>query len=241
MCTSVTIKQKALFSQHIFILLRNFLFTIATCFSFIENQKTTNSPQFSLFCLLRLVTVKSYQQVNDSLRKKLEESNANLSTADIDLIKNLVIGYISAPNATAKNQILKLISTVLHLNDAECIKIGLKSAGLGAWFSQGSNDSVNNNRSLTEAFVAFLEKESTPRVNANLLTIHETETATAVSRKSSTASGPGEVPSSPAANNNPQAETSSSSVTLNLNDNALLTPYSNRNSSTILKDLLHDT
>lgn len=150
-----------------------------------------------------------------------------------------MIGYISAPNATAKNQILKLISTVLHLNDAECIKIGLKSAGLGTWFSQGSNDSVNNNRSLTEAFVAFLEKESTPRVNANLLTIHETETATAMSRKSSTASGPGEVPSS--ANNNPQAETSSSSVTLNLNDNALLTPYSNRNSSTILKDLLHDT
>lgn len=207
----------------------------------LKNHKFTSIFSLSLPLLPRFVTVKSYQQVNDSLRKKLEESNANISNADIDLIKNLVIGYISAPNATAKNQILKLISTVLHLNDAECIKIGLKSAGLGAWFS-GSNDSVNNNRSLTEAFVAFLEKESEPRVNANLLTIHETETATAVSRKSSTASSPSEAAASAtAASNSPQVESGSSSVTLNLNDNALLTPYSNRNSSTILKDLLHDT
>lgn len=201
--------------------------------------ETTNSPQSFLPLLFTFLTVKSYQQVNDSLRKKLEESNANLSNADIDLIKNLVIGYLSAPNSNAKTQILKLISNVLHLSDAECIKIGLKSAGLGAWFSQGSNDTVNNNRSLTEAFVAFLEKESEPRVNAtNLLTIHETETNSAVTRKSSTTSNPPQ--ELPTTNPQEQAETSSS-VTLNLNDNALLTPYSNRNSSSILKDLLHDT
>lgn len=168
----------------------------------------------------------------------MEESNANLSNADIDLIKNLVIGYLSAPNSNAKTQILKLISTVLHLSDSECVKIGLKSAGFGSWISQGSNDTVNNNRSLTEAFVAFLEKESEPRVNANLLTIHETETTSAATRKSSTASNPQEVSST---NPQEQIESGSSSVTLNLNDNALLTPYSNRNSSTILKDLLHDT
>lgn len=170
----------------------------------------------------------------------MEESNANLSNADIDLIKNLVIGYIAAPNASAKTQILKLISNVLHLNDAECVKVGLKSSGIAGWFGQGQSDSINNNQSLTAAFVAFLEKESEPRVNANLLTIHETETSSAVTRKSSTTINPQE--SSPSSNE-PQnsTENQQNSVPTSLNENALLTPYSNRNSSTILKDLLHDT
>jgi thyroid receptor-interacting protein 11 len=152
----------------------------------------------------------------------------------VDLIKNLVIGYIAAPNANAKTQILKLISNVLNLNDAECVKIGLKTdgSGLGGWFSRGGSDNVNNNVSLTEAFVAFLEKESAPRVNANLLTIHENETTTAGSRKASVVSTPQdtETPATPG-----------SPVPILLGENSLLTPYNNRNSSTILKDLLHDT
>lgn len=177
----------------------------------------------------------------------MEESNANLSNADIDLIKNLVIGYIAAPNSSAKTQILKLISNVLHLNDSECIKVGLKSGGIGSWFGQGQSDSVNNNQSLTAAFVAFLEKESEPRLNTNLLTIHETETTSAVSRKSSTSINPQQEP--PSTNDPPQTSSMEQqqqqqqhgSVPISLNENALLTPYSNRNSSTILKDLLHDT
>jgi thyroid receptor-interacting protein 11 len=173
------------------------------------------------------------------LKRQLEESNANTSNADVDLIKNLVIGYIAAPNANAKTQILKLISNVLNLNDAECVKIGLKSdgGGYGGWFSRGGSDSVNNNVSLTEAFVAFLEKESAPRVNANLLTIHENETTTAGSRKSSVVSPPQDQQTT----ETPQATAPVSPVPILLGENSLLTPYNNRNSSTILKDLLHDT
>ena len=184
------------------------------------------------------LAVTSYQNTNQSLKRQLEESNANTSNADIDLIKNLVIGFIAAPNANAKTQILKLISNVLNLNDAECVKIGLKSggAGLGGWFSRGGSDSVNNNVSLTEAFVAFLEKESQPRVNTNLLTIHENETSTSGSRKSSVVSIPSDAQTFSA-----DAQAPGSPAPILLGDSSLLTPYNNRNSSTILKDLLHDT
>lgn len=181
--------------------------------------------------------VASYQNTNLSLKSQLEESNANTSNADIDLIKNLVIGFVNAPNATAKTQILKLISNVLNLNEAECSRIGLRSGGgLGGWFSRGSNDSVNNNVSLTEAFVAFLEKESQPRVNTNLLTIHENDSNTSGSRKTSIAGSIQEHSEAP-----PPLDTASSPAPILLGENSLLTPYNNRSSSTILKDLLHDT
>lgn len=155
----------------------------------------------------------------------------------MDLIKNLVIGYITAPNATAKTQILKLISNVLNLNETECSRIGLRSGGggLGGWFTRGTSDNVNNNVSLTEAFVAFLEKESQPRVNTNLLKIHESDSNTSGSRKVSTAGNIQENADDPATDN------TSTPAPILLGDNSLLTPYNNRSSSTILKDLLHDT
>lgn len=183
--------------------------------------------------------VASYRNTNQSLKSQLEESNANTSNADIDLIKNLVIGYITAPNAIAKTQILKLISNVLSLNETECSRIGLRSGGggLGGWFSRGTNDNVNNNvTSLTEAFVAFLEKESQPRVNTNLLTIHENDSNTSSSRKTSLSGSIQENTESPT-----PLETASSPAPILHGDNSLLTPYNNRSSSTILKDLLHDT
>lgn len=161
----------------------------------------------------------------------------------MDLIKNLVLGYISAPNAIAKTQILKLIANVLSLNDSECAKIGLRSGGpvVGGWFSRGSSDTINNNLSLTEAFVAFLEKESQPRINANLLTLHEDETKTANSRKTSTTGSVSVTEPTTHVTGNESSQTESAPVPILLTDNSLLAPYSNRNSSTILKDLLHDT
>jgi len=184
-----------------------------------------------LFCL----SVSSYQNSNLSLKRQLEESNANTSNADVDLIKNLVIGYIAAPNAIAKTQILKLISNVLHLNESECAKIGLRvSSGAGGWFSKSTGDNVNNNVSLTEAFVAFLEKESQPRINTNLLTIHENETNLSASRKTSITGN--------AVQGNEASGTPTEGITpILLGENSLLTSYNNRSSSTILKDLLHDT
>jgi hypothetical protein len=193
-----------------------------------------------------LVSVASYQATIQSMKKQIESNNAtSTATADIDLVKNLFVGYITAPNAIAKNQILKLISNVLNLSDAECVRIGLKNdaGGASGWFSRTASDNLNNNVSLTEAFVTFLEKESQPRVNAaNLLTIHEKETTTAV-RKSS-ASGivresDEEAMSSAADSSNTNTESPPAPILLG--ENTLLTSYNNRNSSSILKDILHDS
>lgn len=190
---------------------------------------------FLLFLCPIFIPVKSYQDTIQSLKNQLETSNANTSNADIDLIKNLIVGYVTAPNATAKNQILKLISSVLNLSESECVRIGLKSSSTGGgWFSRSSNDNINNNVSITEAFVAFLEKESQPRVNANLLTIHENETTTAT-RKSSTSSNSGLDNSGNNANSN-----SENPAPILLGENTLLTSYNSRNSSSILKNILHD-
>ena len=179
------------------------------------------------------IPVKSYQDTIQSLKNQIETSNTNTSNADIELIKNLIVGYVTAPNAIAKNQILKLISSVLNLSESECVRIGLKSSSTsGGWFSRSSNDNINNNVSITEAFVAFLEKESQPRVSANLLTIHENDPTTAT-RKSSTSSNSGIDPGSSNASN------SENPAPILLGENTLLTSYNSRNSSSILKNILH--
>ncbi|CAO1435322.1 unnamed protein product [Diamesa hyperborea] len=184
----------------------------------------------------------SYQENMSTLKKQLEESKANTSSADMDLVKNLVIGYITAPNAEAKSQILKLISNVLSLNDMELARVGLKTSNAsGGWFSLlgGGNENANNNNvSLTEAFVAFLEKESQPRVNnPNLLTIHEKD-ASVASRKSSIVRPPSEEHSTLESTSQDTSITAVHPILLG--DSQLLPPYENRNSSTILKDLLND-
>ncbi|KAG5672479.1 hypothetical protein PVAND_002606 [Polypedilum vanderplanki] len=190
--------------------------------------------------------IASYQATIQSMKKQIELNNAtSTATADIDLVKNLIVGYFSAPNANAKNQILKLISNVLNLSEAECVKVGLKNDGNsgGGWFStKTTSDSLNNNVSLTEAFVSFLEKESQPRATtaANLLTIHEKETSTAI-RKTSNSNIAREIEGDDKINVNANAETTSAPIPIVLSENTLLTSYNNRNSSSILKDILHDS
>lgn len=41
------------------------------------------------------------------------------------LVKNMLIGYVVAPNAVDKQQILKLLSAILDLNQEELAKVGL--------------------------------------------------------------------------------------------------------------------
>jgi hypothetical protein len=63
---------------------------------------------------------------------RVESSQAD--KVEKNLVKNLVIGYVSAPNANDKLQILKLISHVLDLSPPECDKVGLGSGrSQGSW------------------------------------------------------------------------------------------------------------
>uniref|UniRef100_A0A2M4A173 Putative golgi microtubule-associated protein n=1 Tax=Anopheles triannulatus TaxID=58253 RepID=A0A2M4A173_9DIPT len=119
-----------------------------------------------------------------ALEHRLQETEASQADkVEKMLVKNLVIGYVVAPNASDKQQIMKLISTVLTMDQAECIKVGLNRnhGGGSGWLNsilghtggpEGSGGSYNK-ESLTEAFVKFLEKESAPRAtdSSSLLNI----------------------------------------------------------------------
>ncbi|XP_049529265.1 centrosomal protein of 83 kDa isoform X2 [Anopheles darlingi] len=119
-----------------------------------------------------------------ALEHRLQETEASQADkVEKMLVKNLVIGYVVAPNASDKQQIMKLISTVLTMDQGECIKVGLNrnQGGGSGWLNSilghssgpdGSSGSYNK-ESLTEAFVKFLEKESAPRAtdSSSLLNI----------------------------------------------------------------------
>jgi thyroid receptor-interacting protein 11 len=89
--------------------------------------------------------VKQFQDKYQLLDKKFaiaESSQAD--KIEKNLVKNLLIGYIVAPNANDKVQILKLIAHVLELNQLESDKVGLgnktsQGGWLGGILSSGSN------------------------------------------------------------------------------------------------------
>lgn len=129
------------------------------------------------------------------LEKKLVESEScHADKIEKGLLKNLLIGYIVAPNQNDKLQILKLISSVLSFNQMETDKVGLNKAHtswLNSLLAGTSGSSTENGMTLVvhfifillfhfffslsienynkeglaEAFVKFLEKESQPRSN----------------------------------------------------------------------------
>lgn len=69
--------------------------------------------------------VRKTQDKLHSMELKLHESESNQADrVDKSLLKNLMIGYIMAPN-NDKQQILKLISSVLDFNQQESDKVGL--------------------------------------------------------------------------------------------------------------------
>lgn len=69
-----------------------------------------------------------------TLEQKLHDTESNQADrVDKSLLKNLLIGYIVAPN-NDKSQILKLISSVLDFNQQESDKVGL-SKGHNGWLN----------------------------------------------------------------------------------------------------------
>lgn len=158
---------------------------------------------------------------------KSEEEVLSLSSqtdgkVDKSLIKNLIIGFLSTNNIFNKDQtqILKIIATVLDFNQQDHDKIGLNkphqswlSSVLSTQTSQGLSQ-----ESLSQAFVKFLENESKPRQIPSLLT------ETPQSRKTST---------------------SSARQSPGLLSEVVLPTFAdfaqNRNSSSILKDVLKDS
>ncbi|RZF45372.1 hypothetical protein LSTR_LSTR002815 [Laodelphax striatellus] len=101
------------------------------------------------------------QQVVEKLQKteeKLKTTNSGVEgKVDKYLVKNLLVGFLRLDtSAQNKDQALKVLSTVLDLNQEERQRIGLGTAS--------SSDLVKQ-QSLSEAFVRFLENESQPQTH----------------------------------------------------------------------------
>lgn len=168
-----------------------------------------------------------------SLQEKLlktEEKNKALtsqtdSKVDKMLIKNLVIGFVSANSNLTKDQsqILKIIATVLDFSKQDNEKVAKQSQG--SWLNailhpQNINSNANmSQESLSQAFVRFLENESKPRELPNLL-----DTTSLKSITESNSSSPRQTP-----------------ILLSEVVLPTFTDFAqSRNSSSILKDVLKD-
>ncbi|XP_061396467.1 thyroid receptor-interacting protein 11 [Musca vetustissima] len=212
--------------------------------------------------------VDSLKQQNTGLEKKLSTAEASQSDKiEKTLIKSLLIGYVVSTNPNDKQQILRMISSVLDFNQSETDKVGLnKQHGgwlgslLGGGGSGGSAAGSHSKENLVQAFVQFLEQESQPQSQRqqmpNLLNIqHSTAPgATAsTSRRSSQITNP-IAPQQPQQQVATTASASPSSSTTAaaphtpvpiqplLLSSTVLDEFSpSRNSSSILKDILSDS
>ncbi|XP_065160691.1 thyroid receptor-interacting protein 11-like isoform X2 [Atheta coriaria] len=188
--------------------------------------------------MMKEEVAKLQQQLLKSEEKNSKLLNQTDGRVDKMLIKNLVIGLVNCNNALNKdqNQILKIISTVLDFNQQDIEKVNLNKKDQSTWFSsllhpQALSDRNMSSESLSQAFVKFLEAESKPRNLPNLLDA-STVTVGAASKEG------GESSSS-----NSSRKTSVRQSPLLLNEVVLPTFAdfaANRNSSSILKDVLKD-
>jgi len=178
-----------------------------------------------------------------ALGQKLHDNESSqCDRVDKNLLKNLLIGYVVAPN-NDKAQILKLLSSVLDFSQTESDKVGLNK-GHGGWLNsmlQGGANTQNSNynkEGLAQAFVKFLEQESQPRnestgapmllniVHSTASIITQTSTSTIVSTTTSSSNPESTLP----------PHTTGQTI---LYGDGVISPI--RNSSSILKDILSDS
>nr|CAH0107834.1 unnamed protein product [Daphnia galeata] len=110
-----------------------------------------------------------------AVRRQMEEVRSGTdSKVDRSLVKNLLIGYFSAPSAKNRLEILRIIATVMDFSSEERRKSGVEesSSGLSGWAtgllkmtarsrtSSGNSSTGDAEKSLSEAFISFMETES---------------------------------------------------------------------------------
>ncbi|KAH8387272.1 hypothetical protein KR093_006025 [Drosophila rubida] len=207
--------------------------------------------------------VDSLKNANLKLEQSLSSSESSQTDKiDKSLIKSLLIGYVVSGHAGDKQQVLRMISSVLDFNAQEADKVGLnkpQSSWLGSILGGGSGGSSaaagTGNENLMQAFVQFLEQESQPQSSAQsrptLLSMAKqleappsaatgttaaaAAIATAAAGAVATSAASGEQQAINAASTTPPT---SPMQTLLMSSNEFAPT---RNSSSILKDILSDS
>jgi len=120
------------------------------------------------------------EMVKNTQAKLLVLSNGHVGKVDRDLVKNLLVGYVTTDDSK-KSEVLRIIATVLDFNSEERGRTGLEG-GAGGWLggllgSRSRHPSISQapvEQSIAKAFIQFLEEESTPK---NIVTLPVLEMA----------------------------------------------------------------
>ncbi|XP_011158549.2 thyroid receptor-interacting protein 11 isoform X2 [Solenopsis invicta] len=165
--------------------------------------------------------------LNSADQKMKEATKHDEGKVDKDLIKNLLLGYLSSTTSD-KSSILRVFANVLDFTESEKDKTGLNSVTAHGSRQANKNSSASSKdqeASLSMAFVRFLESESKPKPQLPALPIVDS-------------------PSTRPGYNKQQSSSSSAQSTLLLSNIALPTfpdfiPA--RNTGSILKEVLKDS
>ena len=213
--------------------------------------------------------VKLREDLLKKAQTELKEVNtSNTVKVDRYLVKNLVVGYVNA-DVAKKREVLKIIATVLDFNQDEREKTGLDGQASG-WLSsffggQTSTPQRPHHRrtssevqeatgldlSLAQAFVAFLQTESSPKAPVKLPLkgdeVLDTSAAAAAPPNTSTSSGrstpTSAMPTLGVVNphfNNADNRSASASPLLHQQTPTLPTFSVSRSSSSILRQVLQE-
>ncbi|KAK3913989.1 Thyroid receptor-interacting protein 11 [Frankliniella fusca] len=134
-------------------------------------------------------TINSLREQISHHQKELKLAEERIQTAsqsvegkvDKSLVKNLVVGLLTAP-ANTRSPALRVVASVLDFNHDERQRVGLERG------------STANEQSLSEAFVRFLESESRPQMQLRLLPEASPTPQSEKRKDSQVSSGPGESP-----------------------------------------------
>lgn len=131
--------------------------------------------------------------VNTADHRIEEAMQSGVGKVDKNLIKNLLLGYLSS-SAADKSSVLRVFATVLDFTEPERNRAGLNNpTASNSWFSRlsgGDNTPTKDQEaSLSAAFVRFLESESKPKPQLPALPISSSSSSRPThSRQHSTSS-----------------------------------------------------
>ncbi|XP_026482037.1 thyroid receptor-interacting protein 11-like isoform X2 [Ctenocephalides felis] len=186
--------------------------------------------------------LKESQDKYAALTAKVESSKNNQADKiEKSLVKNLMLGYITAGQQNDKAQILKIISAVLDFNQSECDRIGLLSNQKSSWF--GGSVLRLGEEGLAKAFVEFLEKESLPRPTSggpSLLQMQQERKQSVTKQEGSPRDSVTNVSPVPSSSGQTTAA-GNALLSQATHENMLPTFAPPRSASSILKDVLKDT
>lgn len=195
--------------------------------------------------------VDTLKEANEKLERSLNTSESSQTDKiEKSLMKSLLIGYVVSGHAGDKQQVLRMISSVLDFTTQEADKVGLnkpQSSWLGSILGGGNATGTGQGKdNLVQAFVQFLEQESQPqsetRSRPTLLSLTGPAPDPIVNQISSTTTA--ETVQQQALDEATR-RTSSSSLMANTSPVPLLINSNEfvptRNSSSILKDILNDS